>query len=81
VLPPEIVSTRHKLTCTLSKTRKRKNNRDRERRRESGAGPDEERERSPQLEFEDKLKNASTLYVGNLSFYTTEEQIHELFSK
>jgi len=30
---------------------------------------------------EDPLKEASTLYVGNLSFYTTEEQIHELFSK
>ena len=30
---------------------------------------------------EDKLKDATTLYVGNLSFYTTEEQIHELFSK
>ncbi|CAZ85649.1 unnamed protein product [Tuber melanosporum] len=29
----------------------------------------------------DPLKDASTLYVGNLSFYTTEEQIHELFSK
>ncbi|KAJ5122734.1 hypothetical protein N7526_009671 [Penicillium atrosanguineum] len=29
----------------------------------------------------DKLRNATTLYVGNLSFYTTEEQIHELFSK
>ncbi|KAE8383365.1 small subunit of nuclear cap-binding protein complex [Aspergillus bertholletiae] len=29
----------------------------------------------------DNLKNATTLYVGNLSFYTTEEQIHELFSK
>ncbi|XP_070616144.1 nuclear cap-binding protein subunit 2 [Erythrolamprus reginae] len=27
------------------------------------------------------LKSSSTLYVGNLSFYTTEEQIHELFSK
>ncbi|XP_060106082.1 nuclear cap-binding protein subunit 2-like isoform X1 [Heteronotia binoei] len=27
------------------------------------------------------LKNSTTLYVGNLSFYTTEEQIHELFSK
>uniref|UniRef100_A0A6M2DE87 Nuclear cap-binding protein subunit 2 n=1 Tax=Xenopsylla cheopis TaxID=163159 RepID=A0A6M2DE87_XENCH len=27
------------------------------------------------------LKNSSTLYVGNLSFYTTEEQIYELFSK
>uniref|UniRef100_H9GLX9 Nuclear cap-binding protein subunit 2 n=1 Tax=Anolis carolinensis TaxID=28377 RepID=H9GLX9_ANOCA len=27
------------------------------------------------------LKSSCTLYVGNLSFYTTEEQIHELFSK
>ncbi|KZZ88102.1 nuclear cap binding protein subunit 2 [Ascosphaera apis ARSEF 7405] len=30
---------------------------------------------------DDALKNATTLYVGNLSFYTTEEQIHELFAK
>merc|ERR1712183_633751 len=28
-----------------------------------------------------KLKNSCTLYVGNLSYYTVEEQIHELFSK
>ncbi|KAF2714476.1 RNA-binding domain-containing protein [Pleomassaria siparia CBS 279.74] len=35
----------------------------------------------PSPEPEDKLKDATTLYVGNLSFYTTEEQIHELFSK
>ncbi|XP_033112568.1 nuclear cap-binding protein subunit 2-like [Anneissia japonica] len=27
------------------------------------------------------LSKSTTLYVGNLSFYTTEEQIHELFSK
>lgn len=27
------------------------------------------------------LKQSCTLYVGNLSFYTTEEQVHELFSK
>lgn len=27
------------------------------------------------------LKQSSTLYVGNLAFYTTEEQIHELFSR
>ncbi|XP_077146521.1 uncharacterized protein LOC143808105 isoform X1 [Ranitomeya variabilis] len=27
------------------------------------------------------LKQSCTLYVGNLSFYTTEEQIYELFSK
>mmetsp|Transcript_18303 Transcript_18303/g.31871 ORF Transcript_18303/g.31871 Transcript_18303/m.31871 type:complete len:198 (+) Transcript_18303:23-616(+) len=26
------------------------------------------------------LDNSKTLYVGNLSFYTTEEQIYELFS-
>jgi RNA recognition motif-containing protein len=58
---------------------------DRDRRRESGPNDDDRderpRERSPQAEFEDKLKDATTLYVGNLSFYTTEEQIHELFSK
>ncbi|KAM0256452.1 hypothetical protein ACHAQJ_004977 [Trichoderma viride] len=29
----------------------------------------------------DPLANATTLYVGNLSFYTTEEQVNELFSK
>ncbi|KIL68604.1 hypothetical protein M378DRAFT_100305 [Amanita muscaria Koide BX008] len=27
------------------------------------------------------LDRSSTLYIGNLSFYTTEEQIYELFSK
>ncbi|XP_059621143.1 nuclear cap-binding protein subunit 2 [Phlebotomus argentipes] len=27
------------------------------------------------------LKLSCTLYVGNLSFFTTEEQIHELFSR
>jgi len=27
------------------------------------------------------LRKSTTLYVGNLSFYTTEEQIYELFSK
>jgi len=29
----------------------------------------------------DHLTKSTTLYVGNLSFYTTEEQIYELFSK
>ena len=38
-----------------------------------------DRPESPDLET--KLSNATTLYVGNLSFFTTEEQIHELFSK
>ncbi|CAG0913735.1 unnamed protein product [Notodromas monacha] len=32
-------------------------------------------------EQERLLRLTTTLYVGNLSFYTTEEQIHELFSK
>lgn len=27
------------------------------------------------------LKASTTLYVGNLSYYTTEEQIYELFGK
>ncbi|KZT09471.1 RNA-binding domain-containing protein [Laetiporus sulphureus 93-53] len=29
----------------------------------------------------DMLTKSTTLYIGNLSFYTTEEQIYELFSK
>ncbi|EIM89912.1 RNA-binding domain-containing protein [Stereum hirsutum FP-91666 SS1] len=29
----------------------------------------------------DMLSQSTTLYVGNLSFYTTEEQIHDIFSK
>jgi nuclear cap-binding protein subunit 2 len=36
------------------------------------------------VSFEDQveaLNGSSTLYVGNLSFYTTENQIYELFSK
>jgi nuclear cap-binding protein subunit 2 len=32
-------------------------------------------------EREKLLKQSTTLYVGNLSFYTTEEQVFELFSK
>ncbi|KAN0077044.1 hypothetical protein V8E55_010899 [Tylopilus felleus] len=35
-------------------------------------------ERSKQQEL---LFKSTTLYIGNLSFYTTEEQIYELFSK
>ena len=31
-------------------------------------------------EYTTKLETSTTLYVGNLSFYTTEEQIYELFS-
>lgn len=32
-------------------------------------------------DVKEKLASSSTLYVGNLSFYTSEEQIYELFSK
>ncbi|KAL9038425.1 MAG: hypothetical protein Q9180_003143 [Flavoplaca navasiana] len=56
----------------LGRNKKRKFNRDRDDR--------DDREKTPE-EQEDPLKEATTLYVGNLSFYTTEEQIHELFSK
>ena len=31
-------------------------------------------------EYDEKLSASTTLYVGNLSFYTSEEQIYELFS-
>lgn len=31
-------------------------------------------------DYDHKLKTTSTLYVGNLSFYTTEEQMYELFT-
>ncbi|XP_047307311.1 nuclear cap-binding protein subunit 2 [Impatiens glandulifera] len=34
-----------------------------------------------QEEFEHALQTSSTLYVGNMSFYTTEEQVYELFSR
>ena len=34
------------------------------------------------VHFQERLlRTTSTLYVGNMSFYTTEEQLHELFSK
>ncbi|PFX32539.1 nuclear cap-binding protein subunit 2-like [Stylophora pistillata] len=32
-------------------------------------------------ELENRLETSSTLYVGNLSFYTSEEQIYELFAR
>ncbi|KAL8928766.1 MAG: hypothetical protein Q9208_001544 [Pyrenodesmia sp. 3 TL-2023] len=61
-----------RLTVDDPQNKKRKFNRDREEK--------DEREKTPE-EPEDPLKDATTLYVGNLSFYTTEEQIHELFAK
>ncbi|KAJ2819672.1 nuclear cap binding complex subunit [Coemansia erecta] len=32
-------------------------------------------------QWDKALANTATLYVGNLSFYTTEEQLYEIFSK
>lgn len=34
-----------------------------------------------QQEFEECLHSSTTVYVGNLSFFTTEDQIFEVFSK
>ncbi|XP_010694058.2 nuclear cap-binding protein subunit 2-like [Beta vulgaris subsp. vulgaris] len=34
-----------------------------------------------QEEFEEALKSSTTVYIGNMSFYTTEEQDYELFSR
>ncbi|KAK3368217.1 hypothetical protein B0H63DRAFT_488020 [Podospora didyma] len=42
---------------------------------------DEDTNMQPEPPADDPLKDATTLYVGNLSFYTTEEQVYELFSK
>jgi len=39
------------------------------------------RTKGSRIEWEEGLRRSTTLYVGNLSFYTTEEQIYELFSK
>lgn len=38
----------------------------------------ESRDRVTQLKL---LQQSATLYVGNLSFYSTEEQIYQIFSK
>lgn len=35
----------------------------------------------PQADWERALRTSTTLYIGNLSFYTREEQIYEVFSK
>ncbi|XP_058095800.1 nuclear cap-binding protein subunit 2 isoform X2 [Magnolia sinica] len=34
-----------------------------------------------QEEFEHALLASTTVYIGNMSFYTTEEQVYELFSR
>lgn len=53
------------------------NTRNKRRRDDDDGAPPEEPAEPPV----DPLANATTLYVGNLSFYTTEEQVYELFSK
>ncbi|KAJ9155125.1 Nuclear cap-binding protein subunit 2 [Pleurostoma richardsiae] len=57
-----------------SRNKRRRPDRDRE-------GEGQEHEQQPEQPSEDPLAHATTLYVGNLSFYTTEEQVYELFSK
>lgn len=37
--------------------------------------------RGTREEFFKEISESTSLYIGNLSFYTTEEQIYELFSK
>ncbi|KAL9342917.1 hypothetical protein Peur_063348 [Populus x canadensis] len=34
-----------------------------------------------QEEFEQALQTSTTVYIGNMSFYSTEEQVYELFSR
>ncbi|XP_057972202.1 nuclear cap-binding protein subunit 2-like isoform X2 [Malania oleifera] len=34
-----------------------------------------------QEEFDHTLQTSTTVYVGNMSFYTTEEQVYELFTR
>ncbi|KAI0166050.1 nuclear cap-binding protein subunit 2 [Xylariaceae sp. FL1272] len=65
-----------------NKNRKR-NDRGRDTRdeRDGKDGDTDMADAKPEEPPEDPLKDATTLYVGNLSFYTTEEQVYELFSK
>lgn len=70
VHPHPSLSRTPQLTPHPSQYKKRKRN---------DTHTDATRPASPDLES--KLSAASTLYIGNLSFYTTEEQIHALFSK
>ena len=41
----------------------------------------DQKNKGTKQDIERQLLQSSTLYIGNLSFYTTEEQIHELFSR
>ncbi|KAI1854699.1 hypothetical protein JX265_002337 [Neoarthrinium moseri] len=49
--------------------------------REDRDGDAEMADKPEEKPEEDPLANATTLYVGNLSFYTTEEQVYDLFSR
>ena len=41
----------------------------------------DQRSKLSEEDYKQRLKTSTTLYVGNLSFYSTESQILELFSK
>ncbi|URE41233.1 Nuclear cap-binding protein subunit [Musa troglodytarum] len=41
----------------------------------------DKRFRGNQEEYERALQASTTVYIGNMSFYTTEEQVYELFSR
>ncbi|ROW12141.1 hypothetical protein VMCG_00188 [Cytospora schulzeri] len=57
------------------------NNRFKRRRNDQRDGDSHDASAEPEQAPEDPLAHATTLYVGNLSFFTTEEQVYELFSK
>ncbi|OAR02484.1 hypothetical protein LLEC1_05294 [Akanthomyces lecanii] len=69
--PPEVRSTVERLdrpSAYYHNKGRRRRDRDDDRQDEAEPQPD-------------PLAHATTLYVGNLSFYTTEEQVYELFTK
>ncbi|KAK8113682.1 RNA recognition domain-containing protein [Apiospora kogelbergensis] len=65
----------------LSRNNKKGRRNDRNNRDEKDGDTEMANNQQPDEPPEDPLKNATTLYVGNLSFYTTEEQVYDLFSK
>ncbi|KAI1460671.1 RNA-binding domain-containing protein [Annulohypoxylon moriforme] len=81
MMPPATRSTVDRLDRPSayynSRNKRRRNDHGRDGRDGEAEGANAQPEEAP----EDPLKNATTLYVGNLSFYTTEEQVYELFSK
>ncbi|KAK7924135.1 RNA recognition domain-containing protein [Apiospora marii] len=65
----------------LNRNNKKGRRNDRHNRDEKDGDTEMANNQQPEEAPEDPLKNATTLYVGNLSFYTTEEQVYDLFSK